>query len=155
MSCGVLQGGAVMGRQSKGMYRRSHSPKHVGRLVLIAAVFALFLTSTTAFSQDPTPPPPPPDNQSALSSGPGAQEQSTVRAVRLSDVEGQVQVLQGDQVAFDQAEPNMPAVEGMRFVTAQNGRVEIEFEDGSVARVTPNSSIRLPQLRRGTAGSPT
>ena len=73
-----------MGRQSKGMYRRSHSPKHVGRLVLIAAVFALFLTSTTAFSQDPTPPPPPPDNQSALSSGPGAQEQSTVRAVSLS-----------------------------------------------------------------------
>jgi hypothetical protein len=144
-----------MGRHSKGMNRRSHSPKHIGRLVLIAAAFALFLTATAAFSQDSAPPPPPPDNQSAgpASSGPGAQEQSTVRAVRLSDVEGQVQVYQGDQIAFDQAEPNMPAMEGMRFVTGQNGRVEIEFEDGSVARVTPNSSVRLTQLRRATDGS--
>ena len=39
--------------------------------------------------------------------------------------------------------PNMPAVEGMRFVTGDNGRLEVEFEDGSVARVTPDSSIRL------------
>jgi hypothetical protein len=120
----------------------------MGRLALIAAVFALFLTAAAAFSQDSAPPPPP--DQSA---GPSTQEQSTVRAVRLSDVEGQVQVLQGDQVIFDQAEPNMPAVEGMRFVTGENGRVEIEFEDGSVARVTPNSSVRLTQLRRSSDGT--
>jgi hypothetical protein len=79
--------------------------------------------------------------------------QNTVRAVRLSDVEGQVQVYQGSQVAFDQAQPNMPAVEGMRFTTGDNGRVEIEFEDGSVARLTPNSSFRLTQLRRDADGT--
>lgn len=76
-----------------------------------------------------------------------------MRAVRLSDVDGQVQVFQAGQLAFSQAEPNMPAVEGMRFVTGENGRVEIELEDGSVARVTPNSSIRLTQLRRNADGT--
>jgi hypothetical protein len=119
----------------------------VCRLILFSSALAVGLgLSAAARAQDATPPPPPPDAEPA-------QAQSTVRAVRLSDVEGQVQIFQGDQIAFDQAEPNMPAVEGMRFVTGDNGRVEIEFEDGSVARVTPDSSIRLTQLRRDADGS--
>jgi hypothetical protein len=125
------------------------SPKPVGRLLLLSAGFVLFLTALTAFGQE-TVPPPPPDAQAANAAPP---EQSQVRAVRLSDVEGQVQVFQGDQQAFNQAEPNMPAIEGMRFVTGDNGRLEIEFEDGSVARITPNSSIRLTRLGRTADGT--
>ncbi|HEX4006722.1 MAG TPA: FecR family protein [Acidobacteriaceae bacterium] len=129
-----------------------------------SAALAFCLFALAAYSQDSVPPPPP-DAPSSVQPGepaqpvqpgeptPSGQDQNTVRAVRLSDVEGKVQVFQGDQVAFDQAEPNMPAVEGMRFVTGDNGRLEIEFEDGSVARVTPNSSLRLTQLRRATDGS--
>jgi hypothetical protein len=143
-------------------FLRICSPRPVGRLILFSAVMALFLAAV-ALAQD-TVPPPPPDTQTPIQPGlsqpgqgqPGqdqASTQSTVRAVRLSDVEGQVQVFQGDQVAFDQAEPNMPAVEGMRFATGNNGRLEIEFEDGSVARVTPNSSLRLTQLRRDADGT--
>jgi hypothetical protein len=128
---------------------QNRSPKPLGRLLLFSAALALFLSALTAFAQD-TVPPPPPDAQAANAAPP---EQSNVRAVRLSDVEGQVQVFQGDQQAFNQAEPNMPAVEGMRFVTGDNGRLEIEFEDGSVARVTPNSAIRLTQLRRNGDGT--
>ncbi|HLJ78431.1 MAG TPA: DUF6600 domain-containing protein [Acidobacteriaceae bacterium] len=82
-----------------------------------------------------------------------AQPVSNVRAVRLSDVEGVVKVYQGDQIAFDQAQPNMPAVEGMRFVTGGNGRLEIELEDGSVARLAPNSSMRLTRLSRSADGT--
>ena len=129
---------------------RVHEPIPVRRLILIAAALAFCLSVVTAFSQDTAPPPPPPDVQAAA---PDAAAQSNVRAVRLSDVEGQVQVFQNGQVVFDQAEPNMPAVEGMRFVTGDNGRMEIEFEDGSVARVTPNSSIRLTQLSRNSDGT--
>ena len=125
--------------------RRVRQPKPLRRLIALAVALA-FCLSLTAFSQD-TAPPPPPDVQAA------APAQTNVRAVRLSDVEGQVQVFQNGQIAFDQAEPNMPAVEGMRFVTGENGRMEIEFEDGSVARVTPNSSIRLTQLRRNSDGT--
>lgn len=139
-----------MGRRSLFRYREVRSPKPLGRLLVLSAAFALLLSALTVIGQDTTPPPPPPDQQTA---NPAPPEQSNVRAVRLSDVEGQVQVFQGDQQAFNQAEPNMPAVEGMRFVTGANGRLEIEFEDGSVARVTPNSSLRLTQLRRTSDGN--
>ncbi len=81
-------------------------------------------------------------------------EANNVRAVRLSDVEGKVQVFNGSEPAFNQAQQNMPVVEGMRLVTAEDGRVEVQFEDGSVARVTPNSSITLAQLHRNPDGSP-
>ncbi len=127
--------------------------KNPSHLILSAAAFALLLSAIGARAQDTTPPAPPPDVQQAAPPAPETQGQSQVRAVRISDVEGQVQVFSGDQIAFDQAMPNMPAVEGMRFVTGDNGRLEIEFEDGSVARVTPDSSIRLTQLRRNADGS--
>jgi hypothetical protein len=120
-------------------------------LLFFAAALALILTFAVAVearAQDTTPPAPPPDQATPMGDG-----QTAIRAVRLSDVEGQVQVLQNGETAFDQALPNMPAVEGMRFVTGDNGRLEIEFEDGSVARVAPNSSIRLTQLRRNADGS--
>jgi hypothetical protein len=140
-----------MGRHSQFRFpffaRRSKSSS---RLILFAA-FAFLLPALSARAQDTTPPAPPPDQPATAP--PEAQGQSQVRAVRISDVEGQVQILQGDQVAFDQAQPNMPAVEGMRFVAGDNGRLEIEFEDGSVARLTPDSSIRLTQLRRNADGS--
>lgn len=117
---------------------------------------ALFFAFTVAMAQD-TAPPPPPDSQlpvapqqSAGPQQPGGMDGSTsnVRAVRLSDVEGKVQVFHGNDVAFDQAQINMPVVEGMRLATGNDGRVEIQFEDGSVARVTPNSSVTFSQLHR-------
>lgn len=128
--------------------------RHIfGGTVAIAA-FALALS---AWAQDTaTPPPPPPDQPQAQGQAQQGQQQepaqSNVRAVRLSDVEGKVQVFNGSAVAFDQAQPNMPVVEGMRLVTADDGRVEVQFEDGSVARVTPNSSITLTQLHRDADG---
>ncbi len=114
---------------------------------ITAATFAVALG---AWAQDTTPPPPPPDQEQAQQQ---TAQSSNVRAVRLSDVEGKVQVFNGTSTAFDQAQPNMPVVEGMKLVTADDGRVEIQFEDGSVARVTPNSSLTLNQLRRNGDGS--
>jgi hypothetical protein len=73
--------------------------------------------------------------------------------VRLSDVEGKVQVFNGSDQAFDQAQPNMPVMEGMRLVTGGDGRVEVQFEDGSVARITPNSSVTLARLQRNADGT--
>ncbi len=135
-----------MGRRSPFVFLRS---SNLPRLTLSLAALVFLFSASAARPQDTTPPPPPPDSQNAAAATDG---QSQVRAVRISEVEGQVQVFQGDEVAFDQAQPNMPAVEGMRFVTGDNGRLEIEFEDGSVARVTPDSSIRLTQLRRNADG---
>lgn len=120
-----------------------------------ALMVGLFLP--LALGAQETAPPPPADTQQQAAPPADAQQTppttNDVRAVRLSDVEGRVQVFAGSEQAFDQAQPNMPAVEGMRLVTASDGRVEVQFEDGSVARVTPNSSITLTELHRNGDGS--
>ena len=69
------------------------------------------------------------------------------RGVRLSSVEGKVQVSQGDQVLADPAVANMPLFEGTQVSTSDGGQAEIQFEDGSVARLSPNSSLTLSVLR--------
>jgi hypothetical protein len=69
------------------------------------------------------------------------------RALRLSSVDGQVRLLFNKQVVADQAVPNMPLFEGNEVVTGDDGRAEIQFEDGSVARLSPNSSLALTVLR--------
>jgi ferric-dicitrate binding protein FerR (iron transport regulator) len=75
------------------------------------------------------------------------------RAVRLSSVEGQVQISQGKQVVAAAAVANAPLFEGTRITTADDGRAEIQFEDGSVARLSPNSAMTLNVLRgNGTSG---
>ena len=77
---------------------------------------------------------------------------NNVRAVRISHVEGTVQLLDDKGVVFDQAHVNMPVTQGMHIKTGSDGRVEIQFEDGSVARATPNSAINFTQLQRSSDG---
>ena len=69
-------------------------------------------------------------------------------AARLSDVQGQVQLAQGNQILASQAPVNAPLFEGTQISTSDDGRAEIQFEDGSVARIPPNSSLLLSVLRR-------
>jgi len=71
------------------------------------------------------------------------------RAVRLSSVDGPVQIVQGGQVLADQAIANTPLFEGTQLNTGDNGRAEVQFEDGSVARIPPQSSLTLSVLRPG------
>ena len=116
----------------------------------VAFFFCLVMAAAgPALAQDETTTPPPPPDQPTLQQ---AAPESQVRAVRISAVEGGVKVLQGGETVFQRAELNMPVVEGMKLVTAQDGRVEVQFEDGSVARVAPNSSITLKQLSRDDDG---
>ncbi|HEY3706163.1 MAG TPA: FecR domain-containing protein [Terracidiphilus sp.] len=73
------------------------------------------------------------------------------RAVRLSSVDGQVQVAQGGEVLADHALVNTPLFEGTQVSTGEDGRAEIQFEDGSVARIPPDSSLTLSVLKPGEA----
>jgi FecR protein len=85
----------------------------------------------------------------ALAFGAGtalAQAPDMTALVRLSYVQGQVKVLQGDKILFDQAQANMPLLSGYALATGEDGQAEVEFTDGSVARVTPNSALRLDHL---------
>jgi hypothetical protein len=76
------------------------------------------------------------------------------RAVRLSYVDGKVSLTQGDQVIAAQAVANTPLFEGTTVAAANDGRAEIQFEDGSVARIAPGSSLTLKVLTGvGTSGN--
>lgn len=131
-------------------------PRHAKKFKWVSHSMALFFCiamsgAGTAFAQTETSVPPPPPDQ-----GPSLQQaapESQVRAVRISAVEGEVKVVEGEETAFQQAQINMPVVEGMKLVTAQDGRAEVQFEDGSVARVAPNSAITLKSLSRDEGGS--
>ncbi len=75
------------------------------------------------------------------------------RAVRLSSVDGQVRLAQGSQVLATLAMANTPLFEGTVVTTGDNGRAEVQFEDGSVARLSPSSSLTLTVLRgQGASG---
>lgn len=77
------------------------------------------------------------------------------RAVRLSYVDGKATLSQDNQVVTDQAVANAPLLEGMTLSTADDGRAEVQFEDGSVARLSPDSSLTLKVLRGQGASAET
>lgn len=85
-------------------------------------------------------------------SGPGATDS---RAVRLSSVEGQVRVVQDGQVIADPATNNLPLFEGTQVITGNDGRAEIQMEDGSLARLSPNSTLTFSVLQQQGTGSHT
>ena len=70
-----------------------------------------------------------------------------VKAARLSYVEGEVQLSQGNQVLANPALANTPLFEGTIITTKDDGRAEVQLENGSVARISPNSSVKLSVLR--------
>ncbi len=78
--------------------------------------------------------------------------ESHVRIVRLSDVQGTVEVDRGTGQGYERAALNMPMVEGMKLAAKADGRAEVEFEDGSTVRITPNSRIDFSTLSLEDSG---
>jgi hypothetical protein len=80
----------------------------------------------------------------------GAYAQQDARAARLSDVDGQVQLSasSNNQIMAQSAPLNTPVFEGTRVATAEDGRAELQFDDGSIVRVSPNSSVIITVLRQ-------
>jgi FecR protein len=70
------------------------------------------------------------------------------RALRLSNVEGQVRVVQDGQVIADPAYNNLPLFEGSQVITGNDGRAEIQLEDGSLARLSPNTTLTFSVLKQ-------
>jgi hypothetical protein len=65
---------------------------------------------------------------------------------RVSFVQGSVQLLAGQGTDFQQAVMNMPVLDGSRLQAGGDGQAEVEFADGSVARLTPNSSLQFDHV---------
>jgi hypothetical protein len=81
-----------------------------------------------------------------------ATAESQARIVRLSDVQGTVQIDKNAGLGFERAFANLPITQGTQLRTRENGRAEIEFEDGSTLRVTPNTTLQFSQLGLSDAG---
>jgi hypothetical protein len=77
---------------------------------------------------------------------------SQARIVRLSDVQGTVQIDKNEGLGFENAFANLPITQGTQLRTRQNGRAEIEFEDGSTLRLTPNTTVQFSALGLNDAG---
>jgi len=78
---------------------------------------------------------------------------SHVRIVRLSSVEGQVQIDRGTGEGLQRAILNTPILEGTRLVTGKDGLAEVEFENESALRLTDNSEVKFSQLLLSNNGA--
>jgi ferric-dicitrate binding protein FerR (iron transport regulator) len=86
-------------------------------------------------------------------SQPGAHTRRPFRSARLTYVQGDVASEQANSQAKDQAALNMPVVEGTVISAGDDGQAEIEFEDGSLVRLTPNSAVSLLNLSVDSSGN--
>src|SRR5579863_1411409 len=78
---------------------------------------------------------------------------SQARIVRLSDVQGSVQIDKNTGMGFENAFLNLPITQGAQVRTGDRGRAEIEFEDGSSMRLAPNTSIEFSTLGLSDSGN--
>jgi len=77
---------------------------------------------------------------------------SQARIVRLSDVQGSVQIDKNTGMGFENAFLNLPITQGTQLRTGDRGRAEIEFEDGSTLRLTPNTTVEFSTLGLSDSG---
>ena len=81
------------------------------------------------------------------------QTYSHARIVRLSFVEGNVTVQRPDVADWAEAPMNTPIQEGFKFSTAEGSFAEVEFENGSTARLGQLSMLEFTQLALASDGS--
>ena len=118
---------------------------------IIAIALALML-SVSALAQNDSVATTQSDSAATVSNAPDiSTPDAHVRAVRLSQITGAVEVDRNAGAGFEPALLNLPIVEGFKLRTAA-GFAEVEFEDGSTLRVTPFTAVDFDQLRRKPSG---
>jgi FecR protein len=78
---------------------------------------------------------------------------SQARVVRLSEVQGDVKIDRNLGQGYEKAFLNLPIMQGEKLQTKSDGRAEVEFEDGSTLRITPDTVIEFPQLSLRDSGA--
>jgi hypothetical protein len=73
-------------------------------------------------------------------------DSTSTRAARLTYLQGAVTVSQPSNAESVPAQLNLPLLTGVQIATGNDGQAEVEFEDGSVVRLTPNTVLSLDNL---------
>jgi hypothetical protein len=81
-----------------------------------------------------------------------AADAKVFRSARLTHLAGDVRVEQAGNSASSEAVVNLPVVEGAVISTGADGEAELEFEDGSLLRLTPRSGAALVNLSIDSSG---
>lgn len=79
------------------------------------------------------------------SSQPSSAE-SRLRAARLTFAQGEVTVETAEIPGNQPAQTNLPLFPGVHLSTGNDGEAEVEFEDGSVIRLTPDTTVSFDTL---------
>ncbi|HXS11780.1 MAG TPA: FecR family protein [Acidobacteriaceae bacterium] len=77
---------------------------------------------------------------------------SDIRIVRLSQVRGKVDIDRHIGRGYEEAFANVPITGGTKLHT-DVGLAEVEFEDNSSLRLTPDTEVEFTQLKRSATGS--
>ncbi len=123
----------------------------------IAAVLAIALLGAASRAQEVSNPVQTGDKTEASTTtlpqpSPASNGASGVRIVRLSQVNGEVQLDRKTDRGFETAFTNLPIAQNQRLQTHE-GIAEVEFEDNSTLRITPNTQIEFPALQRSPSGA--
>lgn len=78
---------------------------------------------------------------------------SFARIVRLSQIDGDVQIDRNTASGYDHAIVNMPITQGVALKAGDDGRAEVEFEDGSTLRMAENTAVRFTDLSLLSSGA--
>lgn len=78
---------------------------------------------------------------------------SQARIVRLSSVDGDVQIDRNADQGFEKAFLNLPIIQGAKIKVGHDGRAEVEFEDGSTLRTGPDTQLQFTQLSLRDSGA--
>src|SRR5581483_2919823 len=76
----------------------------------------------------------------------GAQAESHVRIIRLSYIDGSVEMDRATGQGMEKAILNTPVTEGTRLATGNDGLAEVEFENNSTIRLGENSELQFTRL---------
>jgi hypothetical protein len=68
-------------------------------------------------------------------------------------MQGAVTVIQTPNAEGVAAQLNLPLLQGVQLATGVDGQAEVEFEDGSVIRLTPNSALSFDNLSVASDGT--
>jgi FecR protein len=78
---------------------------------------------------------------------------SQARIVRLSQVDGDVQIDRNTGEGYEKAFLNLPITQGTKLRSGSDARAEIEFEDGSTLRITPGTTVEFSELALRDSGA--
>ncbi len=122
----------------------------------ITVLLSIALFGATSRGQEVSNPVQTEDKTAATTTAPQSSPESSgapgVRIVRLSQVNGEAQLDRKTDRGFETAFANLPIAQNQRLQT-HDGLAEVEFEDNSTLRITPNTLIEFPALQRSPSGT--